>query len=428
MDGRLAVPGSAVSERAPAPLERLGVLDVLRGMALLGMYVVHFHNYSATRPGADENAPFEKALGTVVSLFFDGRFYTMFGMLFGVGFAIQLARADARGEAFVARYLRRLFLLAVFGFVAEGIFGYNVLFAYAVWGVPLLLVRRWSTRALVVLLVLCAASLPLYNISRIAWYGRQPDGMEQFRVANKERNQAFMAARAALDEAEKSTDFRTVAAARIEFMPKFQRQWNLLPWGAFTLFLLGMIWHRLGLFHRPEAHRGLLIGLMVFGIVSWAMAWWVFPIGGPPPPAPSAPGFGAVAEAVGTIARANGFRLIRDQWLAFTYIGAVLLLVSASRAWLTRLAPLAWTGRMALTNYMSQVILLNVLFESWGLGWTVTPVMVPVGATALFMLQAAFARWWMARFTGGPLEWLWRSFTYWRWQPLRQFVGPADSR
>src|SRR5512139_115424 len=112
MDGRLSVPGPAAPQGTSEALERLGVLDVLRGIALLGMYVVHFHNYSAARPGADENAPFEKALGTIVSLFFDARFYTMFGMLFGAGFAIQLARADARGEAFVARYLRRLFLLA----------------------------------------------------------------------------------------------------------------------------------------------------------------------------------------------------------------------------------------------------------------------------------------------------------------------------
>ncbi|HEX9166302.1 MAG TPA: DUF418 domain-containing protein [Gemmatimonadales bacterium] len=406
--------------RPPAPLERLGVLDVLRGIALLGMYVVHLHNYSATPAGAGDAGAFERVLDEVVSLFFDGRFYTMFGMLFGVGFAVQLARADARGEPFVARYLRRLLLLAVFGFIAEGIFGYNVLFAYAAWGAPLLLVRRWSTRALVVLLVLSAASLPIYNLGRIAWYSAQPDGMARFQAANQERNERFQAARAELDEAEKSPDFRTVAAARVRFMPKFQRQWNLLPWGAFTLFLLGMIGFRLGLFDRPGEHRRAIIALMVFGAASWAMAWWVFPIGGRPPPAPSAPGFGAVVEAVGTIARSNGFRLIRDQWLAFTYVGGILLLVAGDRAWLHRLAPLAWAGRMALTNYMSQVILLDVLFEAWGAGLTVTPVMVPAGALALFGAQSVAARWWLARFQAGPLEWIWRCFTYWKWQPLRR--------
>lgn len=403
--------------RPPVGTERIGVLDVLRGIALFGMYVVHFNNYAFWR--AEEGDPAARMVGTLVALLFDERFYTMFGMLFGVGFAIQLGRADARGDPFVLRYLRRLFLLAVFGFIAEGIFGYNVLFGYAVWGVPLLLVRRWPTKRLVPLLLFCAASVPIYNLSRIAWYSTRPDGMAQFQAANRERDERFQREREALGRAEESSDFRTVVAARARFMPKFQKRWNLLPAGAFTLFLLGLLWHRLGLFERPDLHRRTIVGWMAFGVVSWALAHWVFPIGGRPPPAPSGTGLGAVVEAIGTIARANGFRLIRDQWLAFTYIGAVLLLVAGNRAWLDRLVPLAWTGRMALTNYMSQVILLDFLFEAWGLGLVITPAMVPVAAVLLLGTQALLSRLWLARFRAGPLEWLWRSFTYWAWQPLR---------
>ena len=70
-----------------------------------------------------------------------------FAVLFGAGFAIQLRRAEARGAPFAAIYLRRLGVLALFGFAAHAFFGFNVLLGYAIWGAALLLIRTWSTRA-----------------------------------------------------------------------------------------------------------------------------------------------------------------------------------------------------------------------------------------------------------------------------------------
>lgn len=401
---------AAVSEPHTSS-ERIDVLDVLRGIALFGMYVVHFRDYAIDAAG-DSPTAFMSGMERVIELFFDTRFYTMFGILFGVGFALQLRRADARGDRFVARFLRRLAALAVFGIIAEGVFGYNVLFGYAVWGVPLLLVRRWPVRALLVLLVLCAASRPIYNISRVAVLG--PDG---FNAAAKERGEAFQAARAAHERAEKADSWRTVVPARLRFMPSFHRQWSLLPWGSFTLFLIGLIAFRLGIFDHPEEHRRLIIACAAAGVASWAFVWWVLPIGPRPPQV--LPHDLTVGRMAATIARVNAFMLVRDSWLAFTYIGGVLLLVAHDRTWIRRLAAFAWTGRMALTNYMTQVIILDSLFTPHGLGITVTPAMVPLGAITLFAVQAVLSRWWLARYRLGPLEWIWRSATYWRLQPMR---------
>ena len=100
-------------------------------------------------------------------------------------------------------------------------------------------------------------------------------------------------------------------------------------------------------------------------------------------------------------------------------MGVVLLLVARDRAWLRRLAPLAWTGRMALTNYMIQVAFLDLTFSKYGLGLEVRPLVGLTMAIALFAVDALFSRWWLARFRYGPLEWLWRSATYASWQPLR---------
>jgi uncharacterized protein len=405
------LPNTAVASPHALPNERIGVLDVLRGIALLGMFVVHFYDnwlWVADSPAAPPRVPW---VDTVISLFFDGRFYTMFGILFGIGFAVQLQRADARGERFTARYVRRVLMLAVFGLIAEGVFGYNVLLGYALWALPLLIVRRWPVRALVVLLVLCAASRPINTVTRFTVLGR-----DRFVSRLQAKNAAFRAASDQRDRDTQARDWRSVIAARIRFMPAFYKQWDTLPWGSFTLFLIGLIGFRLGLFDHPEAHRRMIIALMVAGCASWAVATWVLPIGGPMSlPKPGASPF----DVIGDIARGNAFFLVRGQWLSFTYIGAVLLLVAHDRAWLTHLSPFAWTGRMALTNYMMQVILLDTLFSRHGLGLAVSPLMGPVYAVALFTAQVLFSRWWLARYRLGPLEWVWRSVTYWNVQPQR---------
>ena len=79
---------------------------------------------------------------------------------------------------------------------------------------------------------------------------------------------------------------------------------------------------------------------------------------------------------------------------------------------------------MALTNYMSQVIFLDLAFSNWAFGWKVTPPWILVWAFGLFTVQALFARWWLSRFAYGPLEWIWRSVTYWRLAPMRR-VPPS---
>jgi uncharacterized protein len=109
-------------------------------------------------------------------------------------------------------------------------------------------------------------------------------------------------------------------------------------------------------------------------------------------------------------------------------MGAVVLLVAHDRRWLGRLAPFAWTGRMALTNYMIQVLLLDLTFSKYALGLSVTPLVGLAMAIALFAADALASRWWLARFQYGPFEWLWRSATYARWQPLRMAAAEPPRR
>ena len=386
--------------------DRLHVLDVLRGIALVGMFFVHFSMYSSGGAAADQ------VYQRIVQLFFEERFWTMFGILFGVGFAIQLRRAEARGGAFVPSYLRRMAALAGFGLIAHGIFGFNVLLGYALWGVPLLLVRRWSTRALLVALVLSTISWNVYAIGRAA-YSVATKGEVATRAALDSSAAEYRAFREANDKAKDATRYPVVLKARLAHMRWFYAQpYSFLPVNTFTLFLLGFIGLRLGVFDEPGKHKRLIVSLGVFGVLSWGFVMFVADSLAPVTQ-------GGLLRTMVLNRLQYGFSFLRDMWLSFAYIGVVLLLVARNRAWLTRLAMFAWTGRMALTNYMIQIAILDLTFAKYALGLTVTPLTGLTMAIALFVVDALVSRWWLARFRYGPLEWLWRSITYAQWQPLR---------
>jgi uncharacterized protein len=392
--------------------ERLDVLDVLRGIALLGMYAVHFSYYVRDVP--EGPTPLWQRLQW---WFLDERFFTMFAMLFGIGFAVQLARADARGENIVPRYLRRLGALAIFGLIAQGVFGFNVLISYAIWGLALLPIRRWSTKAIFVLFLLCSAHAALNTLAHIAI--AESRGRIAEYVADRQRPpQEFLAARKAVATAAKSAGFGTLVAARMRLVPRFQRQFGWNAGGSFTLMLAGLLAFRLGVFEDPRRKRKVILWGMVAGAASFVIANWVLPLPGAPPMkievmTTSAHPTGLAAY---TLLTNNGFGVPRVEWLAFVYIGIVLLLVARDRAWLRRLAPFAWNGRMALTNYMVQVAFLDSTFSHYGLGLdgVMSPRWIPLCAIGLFGVQAVFARWWLSRYEYGPLEWVWRSVTYWR--------------
>lgn len=411
-----AAPTTAPDQPLPAPpAERLPALDILRGLALLGMFLVHFNYYEATPVGV-EPGPVAAFLERFILWFVEERFYGIFGILFGVGFALQLERSTARGASFVPRYLRRLVMLAVFGFIAEGVFGYNVLIGYAMWGVPLLLVSRLPMKALVVLLVLCTAARPIYSTARLAIASSRPGGVEQLTEQNRSRWAVFRAGRDSLRAAEQSQHWGTVVAARVKFMPRFHKQWNVLPNGTFVLLLMGLIAWRLGLLRQPARHRRAIVALALFGAAAPLVAEFLLPIGGPPPDAP--PASNAVWNSFLLSAR-FGFQLIRHQWLTFTYMGVILLLVARGPQWVRRLSPLGWAGRLALTNYMMQVVLLDTVFTPHGLGLKIPALLVFPAAIALFAAQVLLSRWWLSRFRFGPLEWIWRTFTNWEVQPIR---------
>jgi uncharacterized protein len=364
-------------------------------MALFGMFVVHFHFHTPEMGGIDD------VIRTLVWRLVESKSHGTFAILFGAGFAIQLRRADGQGQPFVARYLRRLAVLAMFGFVAHAFFGFNVLLGYAVWGVPLLLIRNWSTRRLILVVMLSAASLGLYHFAAHAYLNLKggPDLVEATYGAQRT---LAVSEYDALDAAEAQPQYSVLLAARLRHMRWFYAQpFFLMPGTTITLFVVGMLLMRHRVFEQPRAHLRLLIGMMIFGLVSWLADNWLLPF---------------------------SLGLLRDQWLTFTYLASALLLLSYRPDLVMRLRPVGNAGRMALTNYLLQIALLDLLFSGYalGLGRQFRPLYVPAAALACFAVEVVFSTIWLRNFRFGPAEWLWRSLTYGQLQPLsRTSLNPT---
>jgi uncharacterized protein len=391
--------GSEPPPPKPADLhQRIESLDVLRGFALLGMFIVHFHVRS-TEPGG-----FDDVVRTLTWRLVETKSHGTFALLFGAGFAIQLGRAEARGDAFAARYLRRLVVLALFGFAAHAVFGYNVLLGYAVWGVPLLLIRSWSTRTLLVMAVLSAASVPLYA-SISTWLLELNGGSDAVVAAALARQAEAAAVNGGLQAAQAQDSYRVLLAARLRHMAWFHTQpFFFLPAVTLALFIGGFLLVRLRVFEHPRRHHPLLAALALFGFVSWLADNWLLPI-----------------------VDVDGLGLVRDQWLTFTYVAGALLVLAHRPHLMSRLGPVASAGRMALTNYLVQIVSLDLLFSGYALGLErIRPVVGVAAALACFAAEAAVSVLWLRRFRFGPAEWLWRSLTYGRRQPMRRPSPPGD--
>jgi uncharacterized protein len=349
----------------PPTDERIAALDILRGLALFGMILVHFHQ----RVRADATGV-EDLIGWGVYIFVEQKSWGTFAFLFGAGFAILLQRLEARGVPVVPTYLRRLGMLAVFGIISDVFFGFHILFAYAAWGLVLLPLRHWSSRALLVTAALVAAARPLASLIQL------PSAVA---------STAFrMAAAAAAEQG----SYAALLATRWRlFVGTFPHSWrDLLPDVNLALFIVGLLAVRHEVLADPKAHVRTIRAWMLFGAAAWAVSW-------------------TAGDVIG---------LLQDQWLCFTYIGAVVLLLAFRPEWTRRLGVFAVAGRMALTNYMLQAAVLDVLSSAYGANLKLRPFVYPFAAAGLFGVEAAFSRMWLARHRFGPLEWLWRIATYGR--------------
>ena len=401
--------------------ERIDNLDVLRGLALLGIALMNVEYFTA--PLADMAsgiAPDARGLDWLadafVYVFVRGKFWTLFSLLFGMGFAVMLGRAAAAGRGFVPMYLRRTFGLLLIGLVhALLVWSGDILVSYAVTALLLMALFRntattqlwkwgaWIWGVLLALMLLGSAAMMAMGDA-----ASDPDAA------------AMAETMASLRDAEiaaySSGSYAEANAVRLQwFMESLGDNFFLVPL-VLGMFLIGAWLVRSGAMSEPAAHRRMFVRLAWLGGLA-GLALTLASVAINPNP-------NMVAGADPDAMMAMTLHMAGSPLMALAFVGIVVLALQRGAAWLRAVAP---AGRMALTNYLAQSVIGTLLFYGYGLGlWGgVSRAWQVLGVGVVFALQVALSRWWLSRFRYGPMEWLWRAFTYLQWPPMRRASGPV---
>jgi uncharacterized protein len=383
-------------------LERYELLDVVRGLALLGIVLANMISYSLYLylPAAAKEAMTTHADRTLdfLELFLiEGKFYTIFSVLFGVGFSVLLARVRTRDQVFHRFYLRRVFWLFAIGVAHAVLFWHNdILQAYALCGALLLPVVNARDRTILVLAVLAylapiAAKL-VGGIPAGALMDAQNALYARFGLTRETIVEVWTHGSAA--------DIVRVNVIKLLSQISFLTTSGML-FKIYGCFLLGFYIGRREAYRKLERGRPLLKRLAVAGVAI-----------GLPLNAVYAATFDSNSWTE-TLTGTVGVPLLSAGYVA---VWCLLWLQSSAQRLLRHFAPV---GRMALTNYVGQSVICALIFRSVGLGLgAVGPTWyLPIGLV-VYVFQWVASRLWLERFRFGPLEWAWRMLTYGQRLPL----------
>lgn len=388
--------------------ERIRSLDIVRGFALTGVFLV---NFQFVIPWTGLEGTADGAAAWFLEHIVAGKFYRLFAFLFGVGFALQMRRLEDRGAPFVRTYLRRVLVLFLIG-VAHGMLLWpnDILALFAQLGVLLLLIRRVPARWLIVIGIACLFAAPAnYYVSTgfadfFTASGQVQDPPPQQSVGEKDRE---------TERVRSEGSYRDVVVWNTRYFLGWQTNRHarlLMLREEFLMFLLGLYAGRRRLFERAAEHapviRKTIVGTLAVGLLAIPAIGWLDAHAAHPVHGHLAITFRQVVIAIQPAA------------LSLTYGLAVLPLVERFGL---PLAPIANVGRMALTNYLLLSILATTAFYNYGLGLygRVTVLGGMVMAAVAYAGLAAMSSWWLSRYRFGPAEWVWRSLTYGSRQPLR---------
>ncbi|HEX7047709.1 MAG TPA: DUF418 domain-containing protein [Gammaproteobacteria bacterium] len=416
--------------------ERIVSLDVLRGFALLGILLVNIaffaHPVSDAFNHAGEGGV-NGAIAWLTAFFAQGKFYPLFSLLFGLGFAVQLERARRRGGSFVPAYLRRLLVLLAIG-VLHGVFIWagDILTMYAVLGFLLLLLGLgrpgwllgFSITAFVLqLLIAVGAGFAMQTVTMCepVLEATSPEqtaaldpaivqacsaeGMAQMQAGFAETEAEMLALREAAWTGYTTGSYSEVTAVRAQEFGMMISNMGFLGLQVLAMFLFGGWLGKREIFSKPHEHKRFLRIVVVLAIFIGApLSAWFANISMQIDPANMLDPAFMWAFVV---------NLFAGPLLALGYAGTFMLAMQtrASRG----LRVLAPVGRMALTNYLAQSVICTLIFYSYGFGLMAAepgPLAMLGIVAAVFVVEVFWSHWWLNRFAFGPMEWVWRALTY----------------
>ena len=394
--------------------ERFVVLDALRGFALLGICMANFPEFSLyTFLSPEAVAAMPTAVADTITRYLlyvlvDGKFYTLFSLLFGIGFSIIIRNAERKGANGFRIFYRRMGMLLLFGFLhLMFIWSGDILMLYALLGMLLPLFRRvsdkkllgWALFFLILPIAMDGVCEMTHTNLALPFIHLQDTYCAKYGI--NEANFAYW-----LHDAE---DYGTVfqflvqgACVRMQEFIIGNRYFKVLG-----LFLIGFYIGRHRVYANLEGGRNLLVKVFrrgfTLGLPYSLLYAWSSMSGHP---------FGNTLHSV--------CYFISVYPLGFAYASGLCLLYlkwKEGSIWKWLAAP----GRMALTNYIGQSVIGMFLFYGIGLGWGSTIGLLQTEAIvlAVFLFQMLFSRLWLSGFRFGPLEWIWRMLTYGKWLKIK---------
>lgn len=405
--------------------ERIQTLDVARGMALFGIFMVNIQ--IMTQPLASmleghgaARGPLADAVHYGTRVLFESKSYPLFSMLFGMGLVLMYDRAKAAGRSFAPAYIRRLLLLLLVGFAHAFLVWYGDILVYyaclgfvVMWLAPLKpKAMLWIAAAIVVISAIWASGLNYFFV--VMGQGQEiasvkASGFVEFRE---------LLFTGKIQEGPTSPAWAAGELDAIAQGPFANAVWmRMINWASGTIFwmvLYAVVLHVPAMFllggailrsgvlrdpHSPWMKRFILLGLCV-GLPGAVLSVWMSESQGPMSP---------------RAALSSGVTHLFGPFVSLGYLGLAMWLAhSGAMAWFVR--SIAAAGRMALTNYLMQSIVVAALAQHWGLGWfgDVSRVQMFWIVLAVYGFQLIASPIWLSRFGMGPLEYLWRCGTYLR--------------
>ena len=403
--------------------EREKFMDVLRGFAILGIFIANlgsglsWYNESAHMTGPMLMEGWDHKMLFLHHMFIEGKFYSIFSLLFGWGIALQIKRGLAKDINPIPTIRRRLFFMLILGAVHLLIWNGDIVFFYAMLGFLLIPLRKFSNKTLLVTgAVLILTPILFYWLKMeypVLNYPAEKMNELGIKVTSNmlpiKSQEDYMA----LMQHGSWWDQFKVNVGGVFFRYGYLFFVSRIP-KVVGMFLIGYVIGRTDFYKNIVQHKKLLYYLIGIGIVvglpanyylAYYMAWHDGDYYG----LKTNGLYQTIFYALGVVP------------LALLYVSVFMLSFQANtgRKILSVLAPV---GKMAFSNYIMQSLIGNFVFLGAGLGYmgTVGPVYYTMFGILVFIGQIIISTIWLKYFNYGPLEWLWRSATYSKWQVMKK--------
>lgn len=434
---------------AAAPVSegnRLKVIDALRGVALLGILLMNMPGFSmpdySFETFKNDPSSINFWVYAVISVLFEGKMRALFGMVFGAGVLLFIANKSGTGKSVHSLFYRRMFWLVIFGLIHAHLILWigDILYLYGICGMLLYLFRNVAPKYLIlgvplVAVISFAAGTMFYQeirAQRIAYVQAvaaqnanqtltddQTKALDEWRELEK----TLIPSRADAEEntAKMRSDYWTVAARLRPLAIKFQTVFLPIEvWDSLALMLLGLALFRWGFLTGKWSNADY-----------WKVVWVGYGLGLPLVIYSFYYGFLNFSTLEANLAR---MEQVPINWVDLIYPFQRILLVMAHSALLILLFKsnkiqglfrrLEAVGQMAFTNYISHSVICTLFFFGYGLGYYgyLEYYQTYILVLAIWVMQLIVSPIWLKHFYFGPLEWLWRSLTYWKIQPFRRLA------